>query len=180
MNLKIRKSSIIISLLLILTLYFSGCIHIYFGRTLLGKEIVREVYRNVNKISMSHAFDTTTIDDVEYSETRNFTIIKDTKYFIINIKITIHTLPPEFVAYLPQEIQNFLNISTRSVTITLYNPNGSIEIVKEYTQSYSDIIRIDTPIQGSWKIKIDAIGVGREDRYQDSYSVTVFAKEPLP
>jgi len=159
------KKHLIVLLLITLILSSTGCIDVYLGKEMLGGRVESEKYKTVEKAGMSYAFETVppNSENTKYSDSRDFSIKKETVWIHVNIDY-------DQAAGVP----NPLNVY-RHLTVTVFS--DKYNQTWTYNDTAQDIKVVESPPSGSWKIEIEAEGVGYLD-YKDSFTVTVFAKEP--
>ena len=159
------KKHLITILLITLILSSTGCIDVYLGKEMLGGRVEKEKYKTVEKAEMSYAFETfpPNPENTKYSDTMNFSIKTETVWMHIYVEYDQSGWHPLF----------------RHLTVTVFFPNGSECKNKTYTNTDEDVIIIEQPVSGIWEVKIESEGIGHPNYAQDSFTVTVFAKEPI-
>ena len=160
------KKHKIVLLLITLILSSTGCIDVYLGKEMLGGRVEKEKYKTVEKAEMSYAFETTTDpSSTEYSDSRDFSIKEGTSWIHINVEYNQSGWNPvSYTVY-------------RHLTVTVFSSDGKECKNKTYTDTDEDVIVIEQPVSGTWKVEVESEGVGESGRGQDSLTVTVFAKE---
>ena len=108
------KKHMIVLLLITLILSSTGCIDVYLGKEMLGGRVEKEKYKTVEKAEMSYAFETTTDpSSTEYSDSRDFSIKKETSWVHINVEYDQSGWNPVFYPV------------TRHLTVTVFSPDGN-------------------------------------------------------
>jgi hypothetical protein len=136
---------------------------------MLGERVEKEKYNTVEKAEMSYAFETDPFDlenSTKYSDSTNFSIKKETSW--IHIKVDYSQ-----ALGLPNPLHVY-----RHLTVTVFSPDNNEYENRTYEDTDEEVIVIKQPASGSWKVEVEAEGIGIEDR-QDSFTVTVTAKEPI-
>ncbi len=160
------KKYLIIILLITLVLSSTGCIDVYLGKEMLGERVEKEKYKTVEKAEMSYAFETTTDpSSTEYSDSRDFSIKKETVWIHINVDY-----------HQASGLPNVLNVY-RHLTVNVFS--DKYNQTWTYNDTAQDIKVIESPPSGSWKITVESEGVGHPDHGQDGFTVTVTAKERI-
>ncbi len=159
------KKYLIIILLITLILSSTGCIDMYLGKEILGGRLESEKYKVVEKLEMGYAFETVPPDseNTKYSDSRDFSIKKGTSWIHINIEYDQSGWSPVIYSVY------------RHLTVTVFS--DKYNQTWTYNDSSQDIKIINSPSPDSWKIEIAAGGIGYLGKGQDSFTVTVFAKE---
>jgi hypothetical protein len=162
------KKHLVIILLIALVLSSTGCIDVGLGKEMLGGRVEKEKYKTVEKAEMSYAFETTSDpSSTEYSDSRDFSIKKETVWMHIKVEYDQSGWSPVFYPV------------TRHLTVTVFSSDGKEYKNKTYTDTDEDIIIIENPSSGTWKVEVESEGIGESGHGQDSFTVTVFAKEPI-
>ncbi|MBU4190308.1 MAG: hypothetical protein KJ886_04865 [Candidatus Thermoplasmatota archaeon] len=163
------KKFLIIALLITLILSSTGCIDTYLGKEMLGERVEKEEHRVVEKAKMGYAFETVPPDseNTKYSDSSDFSIKKETSYIHVKVEYDQSGWNP------------VLYSTYRHLTVTVFSPDGSEYENRTYEDTHEDIIAIGGPASGTWRIEVEAEGVGHPDYGQDSFTVTVNAKEPI-
>ncbi len=179
------KKSILIILLIIplLTIHFSGCIDIGLFKGLMGEEEEPKGYHTVTKIGfpVKHEFDTLETS-YKYDKTHTININKNTKWMNITFSVTINDI--EFQNFTNSSIREWiielLNSYHRHVEITLTDPDGDEVVREDYEESVELQLfaGVEEPQYGIWKLNIFAIGVGYPGMFQDGFMVDVKCYEP--
>lgn len=179
------KKSILIILLIIplLTINFSGCIDIGVLKGLMGEEEEPKGYHTVTKIGfpVKHEFD---LLDTGYKYDKNHPIFIKEKTKWMNITFSVNINDIEFQNYTNSSIReiiiNALNLYHRHVEITLIDPDGDEVVREDYEESMELQLfaGLEEPKYGTWKLNIVAIGVGYPNQFKDGFMVDVKCYEP--
>jgi len=163
------KKYLIIILLITLVLSSAGCIDVGLGKEMLGGRVEKEKYKTVEKAEMSYAFETVppNSENTKYSDTMSFSIKTETSWMHINVEYDQSGWIPVFYRV------------TRHLTVTVFSPDGKEYKNKTYADTDEDVIIIEQPVSGIWEVEVESEGIGHPDYGQDSFTVTVFAKEPI-
>ena len=161
------KKHLVIILLIALVLSSTGCIDVYLGKEMLGGRVEKEKYKTVEKAEMSYAFETVPPDseNTKYSDSSDFSIKTETSWMHINVEYDQSGWSPVLYSV------------TRHLTVTVFSTDGKECKNKTYTDTDEDVIVIEQPVSGTWKVEVESEGVGESGHGQDSFTVTVFAKE---
>jgi|GEM_PF-3493344 len=185
-----NKLSSFILLLAILTLVAStsGCIDIYYAKSLLYKPPPKEIkYQIKIKGTLSGVWD---VDLVSVAFSRSFDdfikegentteVINGTQFLVVDYSVIFNELPEGL-----QDILDKFNVTglpDRYFKIELYSPDGKVFWTEEaYETTHNTSGKILTPQSGKWTVKIKAVGYGSKmtENFQDSFAVTVTVKEP--
>ena len=170
-----RKSTKIatISIIIILVLLTSGCIHIDLGNPFHEPKPKITEYKIVTKegFPIKHVFNFAEDPDFMHSQTKPFYVYKGTEWVNISIIIVINTY---------MVINNTpINLSflERYVKITIKNPEGKVDYQKRFVESVEQLRPVDKPETGTWIVEVEAKGIGDDETY-DYYEVNVVAYEP--
>jgi hypothetical protein len=163
----------LISLLVILLISSSGCIHVDLGNPFKEPEPEVTDFRIITKegFPLTHVFNFEEDSDIRHSDTQPFYVKKDTEWVNISIIVIINNY--EFLNNSPLNI-SFLE---QYVRVTLTGPNEEIYYSNKFTESAELLRPLDAPESGRWIVAVEAKGFGYQGNY-DSYTINVVAYEP--
>lgn len=163
------KKYLAIILLVTLVLSSTGCVDTYLGKEMLGERVKSEKYKTVEKVQMSYEFETVPPDseNTKYTDNRVFSIKKETSWIHIHVDYNQAGWSPVFYSVY------------RHVTVTVFSPDSNKYENRTYEDSDEDVIVIGEPASGEWGVEVESEGVGSPEYSQDSFTITVFAKEPI-
>ena len=166
----IVKKLLILVILITLILSSTGCIDTYLGKEILGERVGSEKYKTIEKAEMGYAFETTDPSSTEYSDSKDFSIKKETVWMHVNIDYD----------QAPGNPPGIILTVHRHLTVTVFSPDGNEYENRTYEDTDEDVIDIK-PSSGEWRIEVESGGVGIPDYpdYQDSFTVMVYAKESV-
>ena len=179
-NLKLRDgvSSIsrffILSILLLILVSFSGCIHVDLGNPFKEPTPTIEGYYVVHKngFPLAHTFKVDEGDSIKYSETQPFYIYKGTEW--INISIIVSLNSYNLVNSSPINL-SFLE---RYVEVSLIDPSDEVVYKEKFLESDDKLVPVNSPASGRWIVAVEAKGFGVQGTY-DSYMVDLITYEPV-
>ena len=122
----------------------------------------------VEKAKIGYAFETVPPDseNTKYNDSRDFSIKEGTSWIHINVEYNQSGWNPvSYTVY-------------RHLTVTVFSSDDKECKNKTYTDTDEDVIVIEQPVSGTWKVEVESEGVGDPEEGQDSFTVTVFGKEP--
>jgi hypothetical protein len=181
-----KKVAVIILIVIpLIAINFSGCIDIEIAKGLMGEEEKPKGFHTVTKrgFPVEHEFDLTEdITGYDYQKTHPIFVKGNTRWMNITFQITINDFEPINLTNesLRDIIIELLNLVHRHVEITLTNSKGE-EIVQGYYEESVDLqlfAEIEDPMEGTWVISIEAIGAGYQGQFQDGFMVDVECYEP--
>jgi hypothetical protein len=181
------KKIVIVILIIIpmVVMNFSGCIDIELAKGLMGEEEEPRGFHTVTKkgFPVEHEFDLLqNPTGYDYNKQHSIAIKKNTMWMNITFEITINDIEPINITNesLRDIIIDLLNLIHRHVEITLINPKGEIIVQEDYEDSVELQLfaGVEDPIDGIWIINIEAIGAGYEGQFNDGFMVDVKCYEP--
>ncbi|MGQ9581951.1 MAG: hypothetical protein ACUVV6_00355 [Thermoplasmatota archaeon] len=161
-----------------LLLATSGCVDIYGLREVLGKKTPasQPVYRERNKVLITHAFDTSLLDpgSWSYAASQQAFIKRGTEWLVVYIDLTIIDLD-----ILPFELPNITDYFQRYLRVEVIESDGTSWLDLSYSATAHENVTAMGPMDGPWSVRVEAAGLGNATLgLQDNFKVMLTVREP--